>query len=420
MIFLAGSLNMNGGSTFLLRMAREFHSRSRYVDVVVLSDVIDVDVKEELERYARVILLEELVHPMCSWVGTNQAGIFLPIRRGMVKELLDRHESVVHVMGIFGLVLALRWNQIFGGVRVSAGVYHQNEYLFKSARFFSRQAKKMFAALPGQNIVFFNEHTRGTYSKFFGRNYHDAAVLPIGISMPKPASLSKSGHRAGTLVSVGNLVNFKTYNEHIIRVVAELMHNRPELRYEIYGDGANYERLHDLVVKLDAQSVVSFMGQIPYAQFPSAVAGSMAFIGSGTALIEAAALGVPSIVGIESMCEPKTYGYISDVAGLTYNEKMDGVPLVEFRALILRLLDSDDAEIAGIANKCRLKAAEFSIDKTVDGFTELYTRARPVNFTGGCWYWIALTIGFVKLALLDRLGIDKGLRDRRNESTPSA
>jgi len=275
----------------------------------------------------------------------------------------------------------------------------------------------MFAVIPDENIIFFNEYNRATYSKFFARSYSNSVILPIGIILPKTVGEIRRSYVNGKLVSIGNLVKFKTYNEHVIRVVADLIGDYPELTYDIYGEGDQYEVLQKLAIELGLLSVVSFKGRIPYDQFSTAVTSSMAFIGSGTALVEAAALAVPSVVGIESIDEPKTYGFLSDISGFSYNEKIDGVPLVEIKSLIVQLLTSSSADISTIGNKCAQKAAEFSIGKTVEGFLQLCKRSSATKFSVWDVYWLLLMFDFLRLALLDLLRVDRSLRNRRNQSS---
>jgi glycosyltransferase involved in cell wall biosynthesis len=415
-IFFAGSLNMNGGSTFLLRVAKQHQARGQRITVAVLSNVIDDKVRAELEPLADVVMLRELLHPLFRWAGSNQVSIFLPSHRRETLALLSKHRNSVHVMGIFGLILAMRWLSVCPRIKISAGVYHQNEFLFEADDAFSGKVRRLFCELPEQNVLFFNEFNRDTYSTFFETNYAAAPVLPIGITLPSVPARCERTYVPGLIVSVGNLVTFKTYNEHVIKQVAELHNDYPELRYEIYGNGENEEKLRRLAAELGVLEQVSFKGGIPYDQFANVVSRAMAFVGSGTALIESAALGVPSIVGIESIAEPETYGLISDVSGLSYNERINGLPLVPIRSVLVRLLDSKE-EVATAGRTCALKAREFSIDITVDGLHDLSENAAELNCRKSTAYWWRLLAGFLKVAVFDRLGIDRTLRERRNQSS---
>jgi len=379
MIFLAGSLDMNGGSTFLLRVARAAFDGTKKIDIVVLSNVIDEKIKLELELFANVIELKTLVVDQLSWCGTNQAAIFLPFKRKKIEKLLKTNNRAIHAMGIFGVIYAYRLARQFGRLRLSVGVYQQNEFLCNSSLFFVRHANKMFASLPAENVVFFNEYTRKFYSQFFKKDHSNSPLLPIGVALPKmiPGDVRKFEH--GKLVSIGNLVDFKTYNEHVIRTVALLSADYPLLRYDIYGEGDQQQFLRTLIADLGLDDLVRLHKRIPYDEFKSAVENAMGFVGSGTALLEAAALKVPSIIGIESIKTPDTYGFLSDIKGYSYNELIPGIKLMPIRDAVIVLLNSSADEIQHIGENCAAKSAEFSIEKTVQGFSKLQDTAKFVS-----------------------------------------
>ena len=415
MIFFAGSLGMHGGSTFLIRIAQQFHAQGRKIAIVVLSGDVDDGVFSTLKDFAEIVMLKSLVHPLFAGFGTSQVSIFLPCDRKRVAALLSKYGSVVHVMGIFGLVLAHRWSSIDSALKITAGVYHQNEFLYESRGFFTREIRILFRSLRAENIIYFNEYNREKYSTFFNTDYANAKVLPIGITLP-----TLSHHRRvyipGLFVSVGNLVGFKRYNEHIINIVAELAPVFPEIRYEIYGEGVNEPFLRALVQERGVEGFVTFKGKIPYAEFANVVERANAFIGSGTAVLEAAALGVPSIVGIESLSHASTYGFIQDVPGLSYNEIIPNRPLVSMLEIVQTLLQSPIETVEATGRASRKKSEEFSIERTVNGFVEVSTMSCNGGVHRGMGYWAALFAAFLRVAFLDRLGLDKTLRNRRNQS----
>ena len=79
---------------------------------------------------------------------------------------------------------------------------------------------------------------------------------------------------------------------------------------------------------------VSFFGNLEYANLSATIAAADLFVGSGTAVIEAAAQCCPAMIGIESIEEPYTYGFLSDIVGLSYNEQGINQPLRPMRECI--------------------------------------------------------------------------------------
>ncbi|HZW12865.1 MAG TPA: glycosyltransferase family 4 protein [Noviherbaspirillum sp.] len=415
MIFIANVLTMNGGTTFLIRTCREFQRRGIPVAVLLLFPFFDSVLREELARYAKVIDLREFLWDR-GWCFRAQFATFAPIRWAALLTEIRPFGNALHVMGVFGLLFACRLVRRAPGMKVTAGVYHQNEYLFTADdSFFVRTLRRCFTALSGGQVLFFNQLNMVNYGKFFGRDFSSCVIAPIGIDISEYEREPQRECEKQRLVSVGNLVNFKTYNRHVIGVVAKLAGKYDAIRYEIYGMGPEEPVLRELAQCLGVQDKVHFMGAISYSEFPDTVRRATLFIGSGTALLEAAALGVPAMVGIESIAQPETYGFLSDIEGLSYNEFMPEVLRVPMADLTDRLL-SDEVFAAGIADACRKKAREFSVISTVDRIETMIKHAKGSGSTLGSIETILLCLSFTGIAVRDRLGLSSAFRNRRDQS----
>lgn len=411
MIIVSNVLVMNGGTTFLLRFCREWSRRGRKVAVLLLFREYDTGLLAEIKQYATVLRLSDYAGRGVT-ILPSRMHMFGPVRwRALLRDLRP-FSGHVHVMGLFGLLFAERLKLRLSGP-VSAGVYHQNEFLFEqSGSRLEAEAFRTFAALPAENIVFFNESTKANYRAFFGRDFTRSPILPIGIDLP--TLTSRADTKPFHIISVGNLVRFKTYNEHMIRIVAQLAAERLPVRYDIYGAGPDEARLKGIAASLGVSDRVRLHEPLPYADFRKTVAAAALFVGSGTALLEAAALGVPALVGIESIAAPETYGFLSDVQGFSYNE--DGhAPKVQMAPLVARVL-TDPAYNEAVGSSCRAKAATFSISETVDGFISIAATAKPG--TGGLSgvALMLLAVSTVKVSLLQVLGLDRRFASRRNQS----
>lgn len=181
MVIISNVLTMNGGTTFLLRFCRESARQGRKVAVLVLFREYDAQLVVELDRYAVVLFLWDYVSiPFLP----SRMHPFAPIRWRRLIEVLRPFADNVHVMGMFGLLFARRLNPRLDAP-ISAGVYHQNEFLYEpSGSRLEKEARQAFDELPAENIVFFNETTRANYETFFGRDFSASPILPIGIDLP--------------------------------------------------------------------------------------------------------------------------------------------------------------------------------------------------------------------------------------------
>ena len=372
MLLIANVLELNGGTTFILRLAREFKKRGRRIGVLVLVDKVDPSLESNIRQYADVYYLKDIVSNLYAPTMKSPLGVFVPVNFSALGQLIASYGEHVHAMGVFGLLFIKRCHEDLGiDFRISFGIYHQNEVVFEGVDYyFAKKAKLLFSTLPAASIVFFNEKTKFSHACFFKNDYAGSLMIPIGIDTPATGHGLLGDANSDRIVSIGNLYPFKSYNRHIINLLPGLKKYRPDLVYEIYGSGQYEPELLKLVASLQLEASVHFKGSIAYEDIPKVLEGALAFVGSGTAILEAAALGVPAVIGIESTDQPITYGLLSDIEGLSYNEFDPGQVTYPMKDVLIRVMESADAwEIA--ANACKSKSNYFTIEHTVDGFLKL-------------------------------------------------
>lgn len=415
MIFIANVLTMNGGSTFLVRACRELKRRGGTPTVLVLIDRWDHEILGDLNEVANVVLLRDFLRDG-GWVFRMHLGLFGWIDWSRLVAALAPSGPHVHVMGSFGLLFARRLVRHMPQTVLSAGIYHQNEFLFRQLPWFvPRAAQAEFRALEARNVVFFNTSSRDNYARFFERDYSTSPVLPIGVEVAATEPQRTAPAVPPKIVSIGNLVPFKTYNRHVITVLGALSDTHPDLRYEICGRGPERAALEVHAQSLGLADRVLFKGTIPYAEFADHARDAMLFVGSGTALVEAADLGIPALIGIESSTAPETYGFLHEIEGFSYNEDNIGLPKVSMQTRIAAVL-SDPDHRAEMGRKCRAKAKDFSIERTMDGFLALEGQpAATVRPLGG-WGSVRALLSLLGLGLTERATGRKLFSDRRSQS----
>lgn len=412
MIFLANTLTMNGGTTFLLRLCKALSLRGERCAVLLLRDHGDSQMIAELSAHAAILRLPDFV-PLPRL--PQHFGIFGRVRWNALLDALRPYGRHVHAMGVFSLLFARRLADRASSLRVTAGVYHQNEFMYDPGGLpFPAQAQRLFASLPADNVVFFNEVVRDHYADFFARDYGRAMVVPIGIELA-PAPARESAPVEHLIVSIGNLVDFKTYNRHVIEMLPALVRTVGQLRYDIYGDGPEEPALRSLAERLGVAPQVRFLGRLPYARFGEVVSPATVFVGSGTALIEAAALGVPALIGIESNPNQTSYGLISHVPGLTYNEDTPSLPKRPMLPLLTDLL-TDPAVWLRESSACAEKANDFSVARTAAGFAALENLAREWEGGSGKAGMTRTWTGLVATIAFETVTRQKSFSGRRNQS----
>ncbi len=147
--------------------------------------------------------------------------------------------------------------------------------------------------------------------------------------------------------------------------------------------------------------------------------GAFLFVGSGTAIVEASALGIPSVVGIESSQDPVTFGYLSDIPGFSYNELNESQKTVPMYNVIEKIT-LDIASWKKVSKDCRNKASQFSIVHTVDGFEKVVTNKCCIGISEVDEYNnLKLCFSFLLLGLKQLLRVDKAFSQRRHKVTES-
>ncbi|MFZ0043900.1 MAG: glycosyltransferase [Solirubrobacteraceae bacterium] len=156
------------------------------------------------------------------------------------------------------------------------------------------QAPTVKATLEHAALVLAN--SAGTARRCAERGARATRVVHLG------ADLSAPGVRPATpaLVSVGNLVARKRHAD-VVQALGILRDRRPDLRYEIVGDGPERERLAALAGALGVQDRVRLLGRLPPDEAAAAARRASLFVlpsvseAFGVAYIEAMAGGVPAI-----------------------------------------------------------------------------------------------------------------------------
>lgn len=325
MLFIHASLAMGGVETFYVRMAKERHRIGQSTKILLISprSRSNPELLANAEKYADVYFLNEIsLLPL--WITRlfpYHLSLLIPLIK---KQVLDVFDGVdfIHTSGGFGVFLAAKMLEMVSlKIPITIGLYHSLEFCWggEELPYYERKNREVFFnILPKSNVIFFNE----SMIDFYGRDFSEANLFPLGVVESKPNSTMRMKSPTGELLigSVGRLVEFKSYNLWMIDVVKELKEEGVNVCYQIYGDGPLKEDMQHRINELGVSEQVILKGTLDYSDFENVVSSFDVFVGSGTAIVEAASLGVPSIIGIESEKSPFTYGFLSGISGFSYNE----------------------------------------------------------------------------------------------------
>ena len=382
MLIIYSALTLGGIETFIVRMAKERHKSGLVTKVLLCCELEENDkyLINELYQCAEVILYKEITKK----IAFNKRRVLLidRLEKKKVTNLLSGVEHIHSSRGLF-LLLAIKLNKIAKhNIPITVGFYHTDTHakgLLLNSYYEKINSKLVLEHMPKENLFCFSQGVIEHFKKNFDLDLTGASSFRLGVVDKKEIEITREKGEVLKVCSVGRLVSFKTYNINMLKVVSELVERDIRIEYHIYGDGPERNNITALINKLGLSGVVKLKGNLDYKDFDKVVQKYDIFVGSGTAIIQASALGVPSIVGIEYLHEELTYGYFSNVHKYEYNINglaIDKVPIVE---CILTYINSNDEERYNLKRQHLDAINDFTNTKCSNEFEKAKNRIRPLS-----------------------------------------
>lgn len=366
LIVLCG-LKIGGVETYICRLSKALAYSNIQPTILVLSRKSDKSIVLDLKNYAKLIWIDEIqkIRGYTSWLNA-----FIPL--GNKLELnVENYFDYVHVVDSLSLHFFVLNRDKFKFGQFNIGVYHEQEfYWWKNKNVLFRNQQILLAKMNATSILFPNEIIRENFARDNNLSAKSLPLLPIGIDIPAPQIIANK--KTLKIVSIGRLVDFKTYNECIISILPNLR-SIADFRYEIYGSGPLEKKLEKMVSDLNLDGIVTFHGNIPPELLSSVLDEAFCFVGSGTTIITTASHGIPSIVGIESNRDLTCGGLFCDVLGYSYNELSCYTAKNLMFDSIINLYKKSDVEYQNICELHVKKAKEFDIENTIERFLNYFT-----------------------------------------------
>jgi len=170
--------------------------------------------------------------------------------------------------------------------------------------------------------------------------------------------------REDFLLAVSDIYVQKNF-PNLVRAIAPLFRDRPELRLRVAGraiDAEHLRRLETLIAELGLDGRVEFLGHVAPADLVGLYRTCRLFVFPslvetfGNPLVEAMASGAPTVAS-NAAAMPEVLGDAADL--------FDPTDVAGMTAAIGGLLD-DDARRAGLSSKALARAADFSWRKTAE------------------------------------------------------
>lgn len=370
MLIIYGCMKLGGIETFFLRLAKFSKKKGVKLKFLLLSERSESNEEliRELMSYADVYFYHDL---FVKKRLMNKKFILLNSINIVNLNALLKDVKIIHVTtGQHALLVNRLLKLTRLEIPMIVGVYHSQEFcwdIWKIPYFEKIHRNYIFEYISDKNILCFSETTRQfmvdkakyplVYAKIFRLGVVDKVLNRV---LPNEAF----GRGVIRICAVGRLVKFKTYNIWMIDVIRSLKDKKIDIIFDIYGDGPLAKDIN--LNKGDLN--INLKGSFDYSNFNNIVCNYDLFIGSGTAIVQAASLGVPSIIGIESIKEPYTYGFFSDFYKYEYHLSDLDFEKSKVEDLILDFysMSVDERRLLSIAHV--IASNSFSMDECFNGF----------------------------------------------------
>ena len=238
------------------------------------------------------------------------------------------------------------------GVRHITGIFHPRAYFLDGEDRLRRVLNRVILDnFHNDQLFFMNVETRESHTKWAARDFRNCPIIPLGITDRQP-SYAPGSRRDFRVVSVGRLVRFKDFNLAIPAIVSDLRSRGISISWKIFGSGEIEQEIRIKIAEFRVDQFVTLCGELPYAAFSTELVRNDAFVGMGTSLLEAAMLGMPSIMAIDSE-GAQTYGFIQDVPFGNVGERQDEPPTKKISELLFELHSKSTAERIDIGTASR-------------------------------------------------------------------
>ena len=121
-------------------------------------------------------------------------------------------------------------------------------------------------------------------------------------------------------------------------------------------------------------------GSLPYEAMEKVLKDAFVFVGMGTALLEAAACGVPAIVAIESCPRAATYGLFHETAGRHLGYADPNAPEFSFREKIEHLSQLSADEYENVSHQTVGCASQYAMEGVMQQFLRSLEEIEPFSY----------------------------------------
>lgn len=368
------ALNIGGIQTLIARIAEGLIASGHSVSALFFTDIC--------EPVAR--LLPEECEQLSLPAGYQERILFPHnCRRWLSEHCGDAEVCVTFGNGPLHFISA-NLSSFRSRPSVISYVVNDIEFTGTGRKLFGRFYSHMFLdryfrySLPDINKFFAGEAVLRLHEEKSNAKFPDARITPIPIKMSHQRATASL--RPFRLVSIGRIDSvLKTYNLSVPAVMRELRDEGHAIHWDVYGGGVppDIEKFLALIREHGVEDCVTWHGELPYEDMPAALENATVFLGMGTAALEAAMLGIPTLVAVACTFEPVCYGFLHEVPFGIFGE--DGAYWLDRRRIkdaLAELYRSSRADYERLVEADRNYVRQYASDEWITRFIEFTRESR--------------------------------------------
>ena len=301
------------------------------------------------------------------WTTCKQIARSMPDGEDIIIVSFDPKTSAYAVL----VSSYLRMARATGSVKHLINVLHPREFFPHFENMRTHRMNRMLASMIGpESFVYMNEPVQRSHEKFFKWKPTSPATLTVPMDARPPRWTSQArSDRLLRVCSVGRIVAFKAYNFEAVGVSKELANLGLEISWDIFGYGDDEAKLKTMLKK-QGKSRVCLKGELPIRQFDATVSKYDVFVGMGLSALQAAQLGVPTILAVES-AGSESYGWLDRVPHGIVGENIAGVQKQQISEVLIKFSEMSVSKRREVSARQVRAAERYSVDAYIKGLKSI-------------------------------------------------
>jgi glycosyltransferase involved in cell wall biosynthesis len=340
---------IDGSLTYQLRLAKKLNEKQQRVTFLFTCQI-----EENIQQ-----LISETAPWVYKWNLAERSA----------EHKIQQDVDVIHA-GVDGDGIAMVYDlkkKYFPGAAIVFAAWASNAFIHTSKLGFSADGlfyKYFLDKLPARNLTFMGPTIKQKHEQFTGLDMSASPIIPNSLFLPSQFNKDRKV-KPHKLVSVGRLSPSKEYVFATIDVIKAL--NKKNIHYEfhIYGSGEYANQISSYIRSYQLEQQVFVHGEIPYSAINSVLADAQYFIGMGAAIIEAAALGIPSLQAVEYNKAATIYGWFHEMTDEEIGEYNREKRMLSIETILENAYTIEASAYLQMSEKTFERAQTFSIDRTI-------------------------------------------------------